>query len=86
MICDILEGDDWLEILGCGMVHPKVLQNVNIDPNSFQGYAFGMGIERLAMLKYGISDLRTFFECDLRWNKHYGFSPLNFPSLIRDLS
>ena len=80
------EGDDWLEILGCGMVHPKVLQNVNIDPNSFQGYAFGMGIERLAMLKYGISDLRTFFECDLRWNKHYGFSPLNFPSLIRDLS
>ena len=80
------EGDDWLEILGCGMVHPKVLQNVNIDPSSFQGYAFGMGIERLAMLKYGISDLRTFFECDLRWNKHYGFSPLNFPSLIRDLS
>ena len=80
------EGDDWLEILGCGMVHPNVLENVNINSNEYQGYAFGMGIERLAMLKYGISDLRTFFDSDLRWNKHYGFSPLNIPSIIGDLS
>ena len=80
------EGEDWLEILGCGMVHPNVLENVNINSNEYQGYAFGMGIERLAMLKYGISDLRTFFDSDLRWNKHYGFSPLNMPSIIGDLS
>ena len=80
------EGEGWLEILGCGMVHPNVLENVNINSNEYQGYAFGMGIERLAMLKYGISDLRTFFDSDLRWNKHYGFSPLNIPSIIGDLS
>ena len=80
------EGEDWLEILGCGMVHPNVLENVNINSNEYQGYAFGRGIERLAMLKYGISDLRTFFDSDLRWNKHYGFSPLNIPSIIGDLS
>lgn len=80
------EGEDWLEILGCGMVHPNVLENVKINSNEYQGYAFGMGIERLAMLKYGISDLRTFFDSDLRWNKHYGFSPLNIPSIIGDLS
>ena len=80
------EGEDWLKILGCGMVHPNVLENVNINSNEYQGYAFGMGIERLAMLKYGISDLRTFFDSDLRWNKHYGFSPLNIPSIIGDLS
>ena len=80
------EGEDWLEILGCGMVHPNVLENVNINSNEYQGYAFGMGIERLAMLKYGISVLRTFFDSDLRWNKHYGFSPLNIPSIIGDLS
>ena len=80
------EGEDWLEILGCGMVHPNVLENVNINSNEYQGYAFGMGIERLAMLKYGISDLRTFFDSDLRWNKHYGFSPLNIPSIIGGLS
>ena len=80
------EGEDWLEILVCGMVHPNVLENVNINSNEYQGYAFGMGIERLAMLKYGISDLRTFFDSDLRWNKHYGFSPLNIPSIIGDLS
>ena len=80
------EGEDWLEILGCGMVHPNVLENVNINSNEYQGYAFGMGIERLAMLKYGISDLRTFFDSDLRWNKHYGFSPFNVPSIIGDLS
>ena len=75
-----------MEILGCGMVHPNVLENVNINSNEYQGYAFGMGIERLAMLKYGISDLRTFFDSDLRWIKHYGFSPLNIPSIIGDLS
>ena len=80
------EGEDWVEILGCGMVHPNVFENVNINSNEYQGYAFGMGIERLAMLKYGISDLRTFFDSDLRWNKHYGFSPLNIPSIIGDLS
>ena len=80
------EGEDWLEILGCGMVHPNVLENVNINSNEYQGYAFGMGIERLAMLKYGMSDLRTFCDSDRRWNKHYGFSPLNIPSIIGDLS
>jgi phenylalanyl-tRNA synthetase alpha chain len=71
---------DWLEILGCGMVHPKVLETAGIDPHRYQGFAFGMGIERLAMLKYGIPDLRTFFESDLRWLKHYGFAVLDFPS------
>ena len=80
------DGEEWLEVLGCGMVHPNVLRNVDINPDQFQGYAFGMGIERLAMLKYGISDLRTFFDNDLRWNKHYGFHPLNTPSILRDLS
>jgi len=70
------EGKDWLEILGCGMVHPNVLRNCGIDPDEYQGFAFGMGIERIAMLKYGIPDLRTFFESDLRWLKHYGFGPL----------
>jgi phenylalanyl-tRNA synthetase alpha chain len=69
-------GNDWLEILGCGMVHPNVLKNCGIDPNEYQGFAFGMGIERIAMLKYGIPDLRTFFESDVRWLKHYGFGPL----------
>lgn len=68
------EGDDWLEILGCGMVHPNVLRNCDIDPDEWQGFAFGMGIERLAMLKYNIPDLRTFFSSDVRWLKHYGFS------------
>ncbi len=69
-------GKDWMEILGCGMVHPNVLRNCGIDPDKYQGYAFGMGIERVAMLKYGIPDLRTFFESDLRWLKHYGFGPM----------
>lgn len=67
------KGNDWLEILGCGMVHPNVLKNCNLDPNEWQGFAFGMGVERLAMLKYGIPDLRMFYESDLRWLKHYGF-------------
>jgi phenylalanyl-tRNA synthetase alpha chain len=74
-------GGDWLEILGCGMVHPNVLRNCKIDPEKYQGFAFGMGIERIAMLKYGIPDLRTFFEADLRWLKHYGFLPLDIPNL-----
>jgi len=74
-------GGDWLEILGCGMVHPKVLKNCGIDPDIYQGFAFGMGIERIAMLKYGIPDLRTFYESDLRWLRHYGFLPLDVPSL-----
>ncbi len=72
---------DWLEILGCGMVHPKVLENCGIDSTKYQGFAFGMGIERIAMLKYGIPDLRTFFESDIRWLRHYGFSFLDQPSL-----
>jgi len=73
---------DWLEILGCGMVNPRVLQNCNIDPQRYQGFAFGLGIERAAMLKYGIPDLRTFFESDLRWLRHYGFSALDMPGAV----
>ncbi len=76
-------GGDWLEILGSGMVHPKVLANCGIDPSEYQGFAFGMGIERVAMLKYGIPDLRTFYDFDLRWLRHYGFLPLDIPSLVR---
>jgi phenylalanyl-tRNA synthetase alpha chain len=76
-------GGDWLEILGSGMVHPQVLRNCGIDPSEYQGFAFGMGIERVAMLKYGIPDLRTFYESDLRWLRHYGFLPLDIPSLVR---
>lgn len=75
------EGDDWLEILGSGMVHPNVLEAGKIDPNEFQGFAFGMGIDRIAMLKYGISDLRDFFASDLRWLRHYGFASLEMPSV-----
>jgi phenylalanyl-tRNA synthetase alpha chain len=79
-------GADWLEILGCGMVHPNVLKNCGIDPELYQGFAFGMGIERIAMLKYGIPDLRTFFDSDLRWLKHYGFLPLDVPTLAGGLA
>ena len=79
-------GTDWLEILGCGMVHPNVLRAGGIDPEEYQGFAFGMGIDRLAMLKYGIPDLRTFFESDVRWLKHYGFTPLDFSSMTGGLS
>lgn len=78
-------GDDWLEILGCGMVHPKVLEACGIDSTLYQGFAFGMGVERIAMLKYGVSDLRAFYESDLRWMKHYGFVPLDLPSMVRGL-
>ncbi len=80
------EGDDWLEILGCGMVHPNVLRNVGLDPEIYQGFAFGMGIDRVAMLKYGIPDLRTFFDGDLRWLRHYGFLPLDIPTTYGGLS
>lgn len=73
-------GSGWLEILGSGMVHPNVLRNCGIDPDEYQGFAFGMGIERLAMLKYGIPDLRSMFDSDARWLEHYGFDPLNRPN------
>ena len=78
-------GGDWLEILGCGMVNPKVLEYGGVDPTRYQGFAFGMGIERIAMLKYGIPDLRTFYESDLRWLRHYGFMPLEVPSMVGGL-
>jgi phenylalanyl-tRNA synthetase alpha chain len=79
-------GAGWLEILGCGMVHPNVLAACGIDPERYQGFAFGMGVERVAMLKYGIPDLRTFFDSDLRWLKHYGFLPLDVPTLSGGLT
>ena len=80
------EGTDWLEILGCGMVHPNVLRNCGIDPAEYQGFAWGMGIERIAALKYGMNDLRAFFDADVRWLAHYGFRPLDFPTLAGGLS
>ena len=80
------EGEDWLEILGCGMVHPNVLRNCGLDPDEYQGFAWGMGIDRIAMLKYGMPDLRPFFEADVRWLTHYGFRPLDFPTLAGGLS
>ena len=75
-----------MEILGCGMVHPKVLENCGLDPREYQGFAFGMGIDRIAMLKYGIRDLRGFFDSDKRWLDNYGFSPLDMPTLGQGLS
>ena len=75
------EGDEWMEILGCGMVNPIVLENCKIDSKKFQGFAFGMGIERLSMLKYGITDIRSFYESDFRWIQHYGFNPLDLNSI-----
>jgi phenylalanyl-tRNA synthetase alpha chain len=80
------EGEDWLEILGCGMVHPNVLKNCGLDPDQYQGFAWGLGIDRLAMLKYGMPDLRAFFEGDVRWLAHYGFKPLEIPTLAGGLS
>ncbi|MGR3760611.1 phenylalanine--tRNA ligase subunit alpha [Roseobacteraceae bacterium NS-SX3] len=80
------EGDDWMEVLGSGMVHPKVLEAGGIDPYEYQGFAFGIGIDRLAMLKYGIPDLRAFFDSDLRWLRHYGFQSLDVPTLHGGLS
>ena len=79
-------GDSWLEIMGCGMVHPNVLRNVGIDPEEYQGYALGMGLDRMAMLKYGISDLRAFFSGDQRWINHYNFPAIDIPSLIGGLT
>jgi phenylalanyl-tRNA synthetase alpha chain len=76
---------DWLEILGSGMVHPNVLRAAGIDPSEYQGFAFGMGIERIAMLKYGIPDLRPFYDSDLRWMRHYGFLPLAQPTIAGGL-
>jgi phenylalanyl-tRNA synthetase alpha chain len=80
------EGEDWLEILGCGMVHPNVLKNCGLDPEVYQGFAWGLGVDRLAMLKYGMPDLRAFFEADIRWLNHYGFRPLDIPSFLGGLS
>ncbi|MFA5580409.1 MAG: phenylalanine--tRNA ligase subunit alpha [Paracoccaceae bacterium] len=80
------EGNDWLEVLGSGMVHPNVLRAAGVDPDEWQGFAFGIGIDRLAMLKYGIPDLRAFFDSDLRWLRHYGFSALDVPTLHGGLS
>ena len=80
------EGEDWLEILGCGMVHPNVLRACNIDPDVYQGFAWGMGLDRIAMLKYGIADLRQLFDSDVRWLSHYGFKPLDVPTLAGGLS
>jgi phenylalanyl-tRNA synthetase alpha chain len=80
------EGKDWLEILGCGMVHPNVLRNCGLDPDVYQGFAWGVGIDRIAMLKYGMNDLRAFFDADKRWLDHYGFRPLDLPTLFGGLS
>ena len=80
------QGSDWLEILGCGMVHPNVLRNVGLDPDEWQGFAFGCGVDRLAMLKYGVPDLRDMFASDVRWLSHYGFSPFAAPNLASGLS
>jgi phenylalanyl-tRNA synthetase alpha chain len=80
------EGEEWMEILGCGMVHPNVLRNCGVDPDEYQGFAWGLGIDRIAMLKYGMPDLRPFFEADVRWLAHYGFRPLDFPTLAGGLS
>ncbi len=80
------EGEDWLEILGCGMVHPNVLTACGLDPEVYQGFAWGMGIDRIAMLKYGMSDLRQLFDSDVRWLSHYGFKPLEVPTLAGGLS
>jgi phenylalanyl-tRNA synthetase alpha chain len=80
------EGNDWLEILGCGMVHPNVIRNAGLDPDVYQGFAWGIGIDRIAMLKYGMPDLRAFFDADQRWLDHYGFRPLDLPTLFGGLS
>ncbi len=80
------QGSSWLEILGSGMVHPNVIKAGGLDPDKYQGFAFGMGLDRIAMLKYGIPDLRAFFEADLRWLRHYGFKALNVPTLSGGLS
>ena len=84
-ILEIGKNDDWLEVLGCGMVNVEVIENCGIDSNIYKGFAFGLGVERFAMLKYGINDLRMFYENDMRWLKHFSFKPKGFPSIIRGL-
>ena len=79
-------GKEWIELLGCGIVDPRVLKNCNIDPDKYQGFAFGVGLDRLAMMKYGITDLRPMFEADMKWIKHYGFVPLDIPTVTSGLS
>ena len=81
-----LEQEGWMEVLGSGMVHPKVIANVGLDPDEWQGFAFGSGVDRLAMLKYGMDDLRSFFDGDIRWLKHYGFRALDVPTLSGGIS
>ncbi|MFT5774399.1 phenylalanine--tRNA ligase subunit alpha [Hyphomonas sp.] len=83
---EVGKGTDWLEVLGCGMVHPNVLRNCGLDPATHQGFAFGMGVDRLAMLKYGMPDLRPYFEADPQWTRHYGFAPWTTPSVSGGLS
>ena len=83
---EVGKGTDWLEVLGCGMVHPNVLRNCGLDPAEYQGFAFGMGVDRLAMLKYGMPDLRPYFEADPQWTRHYGFVPWTTPSVSGGLS
>jgi phenylalanyl-tRNA synthetase alpha chain len=85
-VVEVGKGTDWLEVLGCGMVHPNVLRNCGLDPAVHQGFAFGMGVDRLAMLKYGMPDLRPYFEADPQWTRHYGFSPWLTPSVSGGLS
>jgi phenylalanyl-tRNA synthetase alpha chain len=80
------QGSSWMEVVGCGMVHPNVIRNCGLDPDEYQGFAFGFGIDRLAMLKYGMPDLRDFFAADARWLSHYGFSALSQPNLVTGLS
>lgn len=78
--------DKWLEVLGCGMIHPNVLENAEVNAEKYRGFALGMGVERFAMLKYGIKDLRQFFESDMRWIKHYSFSAFDVPSMLQGLT
>ena len=85
-VVEVGKGEDWLEVLGSGMVHPNVLRNCGIDPDEYQGFAFGMGVDRLAMLKYGMPDLRPYFEADAAWTRHYGFRPWLTPSVSGGLS
>ena len=82
---EIGKSDEWLEVLGCGIVNTKVLSNCGIDGRKYRGFAFGLGVERFAMLKYGIEDLRMFYDNDIRWLKHFSFSPSGFPNVIRGL-
>ncbi|HCV73567.1 MAG TPA: hypothetical protein DHE23_23290 [Agrobacterium sp.] len=84
--CRVCKQTGWLEVMGCGMVHPNVLRAGGLDPDEYQGFAWGMGLDRIAMLKYGMPDLRDFFNADVRWMNHYGFRPLDMPTLFGGLS